>query len=243
MMRVFYLVAIFIFLFVSDTNAQLSYELTPKSFFSAGTTLSDPGLDLAKLKNDIIAHSPEAEAMTKYTLLPVTLYTGMPNISVPIFTIKTPSLQLPFSLSYNYNGYKPNDIPSWAGLGWSVQGGGVITRIVRGIVDESAATGKRYDDMITPDIIDWNQNFLVDLANQVADAEPDLYIFNVAGLSGKFILVKGKAYLFPYQNIQIVPYNGGFKLTDDKGNIYTFLDAETTYHKANSPGGVIPIHK
>ena len=208
-----------------------------------GTGDEDQGPSLTQMRSDIIPHSPEAEAMGKYGLLPVTLYTGMVNVSVPIFEIKTPSFTIPFSLSYGYNGYKPIDVPSWVGLGWSVAGGGVITRIVKGQVDESMGTSAHFDDFITPNFLIWNQPFLVDVFNQAVDAEPDLYVFNVGGYSGKFILIKGKAYIYPYQNIQIVPYGAGFQLTDDKGNIYNFLDYETTYHKANSSAAVVPTHK
>ena len=208
----------------------------------SGST-TDNGQAMVNLRTDIIPHSPEAEAMAKYGVLPVTLYSGLPSVSVPIYDLKTPNLHLPFSLSYNYNGYKPNEIPTWAGMGWSVQGGGSITRIVKGQVDESMGTNAHYDDYVNINGMVWNQSFLTQIAMKQIDPEPDVYIFNVGEYSGKFLLIKGKAYLFPYQNIQIVPYNStGFKLTDDKGNIYLFNDYETTYQKTMSPGSYVPTH-
>ncbi|RYZ69164.1 MAG: hypothetical protein EOP09_08200, partial [Proteobacteria bacterium] len=77
---------------------------------------------MAQVRNDILALSPEAEAIGKYGLLPVSLHTGIPNISIPLHEIKTPNLSLSFSLNYHYNGYRPTEAASWAGLGWSVQG-------------------------------------------------------------------------------------------------------------------------
>jgi hypothetical protein len=211
-------------------------------FSFVGITVHSQGLELAKLRTDIVPHSPEAEAIAKYGVLPVNLYTGMAQISVPIYEIKTPSLTLPFSFSYSNNGCKPNEKSSYVGMGWSVQGGGVITRAVRGLIDETAGTGRHYDDYASVSAMNWKQGFLIDVANGVNDAQPDLYIFNVGGYSGKFIMLKGKAYITPYQNIQIVPYSTGFKLTDDKGNQYLFTDYETTWHK-NQGGGYIPQHK
>lgn len=208
-----------------------------------GGSTTDNGSALAGLRSDIIPHSPEAEALGKYGVLPVTLYSGMPSISVPVFDLKTPGLDLPFSLSYNYNGYKPNEVASWVGLGWSLQGGGVITRIVNNQVDESMGTGGHYDDFINVNWMTWNQPFMTAVAQKQIDSEPDMYIFHIGPYSGKFILIKGKAYLFPYQNLRIVPYDQGFQITDDKGNNYYFDSYETTHQKALTPGSVIPDHK
>lgn len=200
-------------------------------------------LDLAKLRPDIIPHSPEAEAMTKYAVLPVNLYTGLPQISVPVYTIKTPSLTLPFSLGYNYNGCRPNETSSWVGLGWSLQGGGVITRTVKGYIDEAMSSGRHYDDYAAMSMLTWKQAFLQDVVLGNNDSQPDLYTFNVGGHSGKFIMIKNKAYIYPYQNLKITPYSTGFKLIDETGNEYDFTDYETTYMKNTGGAVYLPYHK
>src|ERR1700694_5061301 len=66
----------------------------------AGSGGAGQDIALAQLRKDIVPHSPEAEAMAKYDVLPVTLYTGMPSISIPLYELKTPGLSIPFSLSY-----------------------------------------------------------------------------------------------------------------------------------------------
>ncbi|OJJ15560.1 hypothetical protein BKI52_37380 [marine bacterium AO1-C] len=76
--------------------------------------------------------SPNAASLEKFADIPVSLYTGIPNISVPVATLQSRSLSVPVSLSYHYTGLKPNETPSWVGLGWSLNAGGVITRTVRG---------------------------------------------------------------------------------------------------------------
>ena len=199
--------------------------------------------EYAQLKSDIIAHSPEADAMAKYTALPVTLYSGMPNISVPVYSLKTARFNLPISLSYNYNGYKPMEEASSVGLGWSVQGSGVITRIIKGVMDENDASIYHYDDFLNLSMLNFKQEILADIAQGHADAEPDLYIFNFNGHSGKFILVKGKAYLFPAQNLRIDPYGEGFQITTEEGDHYSFQDFEMTYHKNLQGDPYIPTHK
>jgi len=218
----------------------MTSSMIASPFGQAGAT--DPSTALVNLRTDIIPHSPEAEALGKYGVIPVTLYSGLPNVSIPIYEIKTPSLDLPFSLGYNSNGYKPNEIASYVGMGWSVQGGGSITRIVKDQVDESLTSG-RYDNYINNTLVSWSQPFLQSVAQKEIDGQPDIYIFNVGGYRGKFILLKGKAYLYPQQNIVIEPYNfNGFKLTDDNGNVYLFTDIETTYQKQMLPGNPVPDH-
>lgn len=66
----------------------------------------------------------------------VQYYTGALNVSIPLHTLKSRSLELPISLSYNGSGVKVNDLSSWVGLGWSLNAGGVISRVMRGLPDE-----------------------------------------------------------------------------------------------------------
>jgi hypothetical protein len=82
--------------------------------------------------------APNAASFAKYGEIPVGLYTGIPSISVPIYTIQSGSLQLPISLSYHAAGVRVEEISSWVGLGWSLNAGGAIGRQVRGIADEGS---------------------------------------------------------------------------------------------------------
>src|SRR6187401_2627194 len=76
-----------------------------------------------QLNESLIAPTPDVVAFVKNGLTPVTLYTGMPNISIPITELKSAKLRLPIVLSYNYSGYQPNQDASWAGMGWNVEAG------------------------------------------------------------------------------------------------------------------------
>jgi hypothetical protein len=62
--------------------------------------------------------------------------TGSPNVVIPIYTIKSGPLSMPMNLVYNSSGIKPLDVEGTAGMGWSFQTGGQITREVRGIPDD-----------------------------------------------------------------------------------------------------------
>lgn len=79
---------------------------------------------------EIVPPSPNAQAFAKYGNVPVSLYTGVPNISVPIYEIKARGVTVPISLSYHASGVKVGDEASNVGLGWVLNTGGMISRTV-----------------------------------------------------------------------------------------------------------------
>lgn len=68
----------------------------------------------------------------EYSEIPVSLYTGVPDISIPIYTIRVGNYSLPISLRYHASGIKVGQEASRIGLGWSIHAGGAISRSVRG---------------------------------------------------------------------------------------------------------------
>ena len=83
--------------------------------------------------------SPNAAALEKFGKIPVSYHTGIPQISIPIYTISSGSINLPVSLNYHSSGLKVMEISSWVGSGWSLNACGAITREVRGAPDEVLA--------------------------------------------------------------------------------------------------------
>lgn len=84
----------------------------------------------------VIPPSPEVMAMNKHTEIPVSYYTGLPQISVPIFNIEMNNIQIPISLDYHASGLRVSEYASSVGAGWSLSGGGVIARTIQGRADE-----------------------------------------------------------------------------------------------------------
>ena len=80
--------------------------------------------------------SPNASSLGTFGQLPVNLSTGQLGTTIPIYDFKAYDIKVPISLSYNNRGFKPNDHPSWAGEGWTLNAGGAITRIKHGEADE-----------------------------------------------------------------------------------------------------------
>ncbi|WP_294302300.1 hypothetical protein [uncultured Chryseobacterium sp.] len=75
---------------------------------------------------------------SSYVNTPISLSTGIPNISIPLFTLPTGSANVDISTGLSYHPYNAigNKPGSEVGLGWSLLKGGVISRIISGMVDE-----------------------------------------------------------------------------------------------------------
>src|SRR5579862_7246689 len=70
---------------------------------------------------------PNAAALGKYIDFPVSYHTGVPEISLPIYTVTQGPLSLPISLSYHSGGIKTTEMASWVGLGFTLNAGGMIS--------------------------------------------------------------------------------------------------------------------
>jgi hypothetical protein len=206
-------------------------------FFSDAFAQSSTQAPLFALRTDLIPPSPNAAALGKYGVVPVSLQTGIPNISIPITEAVGQQLKIPVTLNYNTSGFKPTEEASWVGLGWSLEAGGVITRIVKDKVDEFMADDGKYANVnwrfTTQDSI---TNSFLDSALYFAskDTEPDIYAFNFSGYSGKFVIYRGKIFQYPYQQLTISgdPSTGFIIITPD-GNQYNFPITETTLALTN----------
>lgn len=142
--------------------------------------------------------SPNAASLGKFVDIPVNYHTGIPQVNVPLYTVREGSLELPVSLSYHAGGVKVADPASWVGTGWALNAGGVISRSVRGVPDEAINShlGRRghfsnygyssyYTERNSGDAwsMAYNDN---DVQVGAFDGEPDLFFFNFNGHSGKF---------------------------------------------------------
>lgn len=82
-----------------------------------------------------IPSSPEAALFGRFGDVPVGGYTGTADISIPLYTIKVGSNEIPLTLRYHSSGIKVADEATWVGLGWDLLPGGCIIQEVRGIRD------------------------------------------------------------------------------------------------------------
>jgi len=151
--------------------------------------------------------SPNAANLGKYGDLPVSFYSGTPNVNIPLHTMQELGVKLEVSLDYDASGVRVSSLPSWVGQNWSLNAGGVITRSPRGFQDEfyvplgNTLEGFGYFYPISHqrlNVGNWNDlNFLnwlnqsnlsFDNNTNVKDSEPDIFTFNFMGHTGKFFM-------------------------------------------------------
>ncbi|MDJ1505192.1 hypothetical protein [Xanthocytophaga agilis] len=144
----------------------------------------------------VVPPSPNAASLGIFGNVPVSLYTGLPNVTIPIYTIQYRDITLPISLSYHGQGVKVDQEASLVGLNWALMAGGTITRTIRGfddIMDDNFRIGYPY---VTSEVLAAYQETLpiaegYGYHNQnVLDYTPDIFYYNIGGQSGKFILDK-----------------------------------------------------
>lgn len=188
------------------------YIITLTLFINAlGFGQGQPEIN-AKLP-DMIPPSPSVAALMKFEEVPVNYYTGVPDISVPLFSINPSGVQvgLNLALKYHTNSTKIKEKASDVGLGWSLVGAGSVSRTVKGIPDEfyhigkqkygiyrsNPVTGTNYYSMLNkydnlPSMgTDVLQEYLfeVDRAGMY-DTSHDLWQYNFMGHSGRFFIEK-----------------------------------------------------
>lgn len=191
------------------------------------------------------AISAQAASFQKFGSYPVNKATGIPDISIPIYTIKSGSLEFPINLSYHMGGIKVEEIASWVGLGWNLSAGGVINRVIRGIPDEAtsygwinrtASSGYNTYPVVKDDGVSTNRygnyddykelmesygfsdvvQYHYDLLYDIKDEASDIYQYSVGGLSGKFVYDFNK-------NLVQIPYSDN-KIQRDASNNITITD-------------------
>uniref|UniRef100_UPI004049F713 RHS repeat domain-containing protein n=1 Tax=Fulvivirga sp. TaxID=1931237 RepID=UPI004049F713 len=160
----------------------------------------------------------------------------------------------PISMSYSSSGLKPDETPSWVGMGWTLNATGVITRQRRGLEDESKngynglnRKGKEVVKYINGELNDSEEEtFKEALVDGLMDGEPDIFFYNAGTYSGKFFFDETQCdtelkrpIIIPDRNISInaefdyyYTYNieqgsiRSFKILDENGVEYVFASLE-----------------
>lgn len=141
---------------------------------------------------------------------------------IPIYSLKNGDINLNLNLTYYTDGVKVNDIAGLIGMGWNLNAGGMITRVVKGLPDEHSQTqnfrppvnnldvGLRGDYTNTEYITNHVENFKnlyqtpgIGNAPSNVDTQQDVFSFNFNGYSGKFYLDNNIAYIDGDSDIKI----------------------------------------
>lgn len=225
--------------------------MSQSSFAQMGS--KPPTQELLKLP---VAPTPNAAALGKFGDIPVGLSTGIPSIGIPIYSYqnKEKSLELSVGLNYHAGGHRVEDMASNCGLGWSLDAGGMVTRTVNGLPDDylwgflstdtlpyfytqpdenfhyvsgvSSTIGTHIAITKDENLSAWLK--IKDIQERYKDGEPDLFSFNVGGLSGKFIIQKNlQVQLFTQSNVSITLDTSMISNYIVSINSFTILDKNT----------------
>ena len=94
----------------------------------------------------VLPSAPSAFEFLKYGEIPISKYTGVPSISIPIYTIKARGLDIPIGLTYHSNGFRVNEEAGWTGLGWTLNPEGNIVQIIKGFDDFGPRSNRNFLD-------------------------------------------------------------------------------------------------
>lgn len=183
---------------------------------------------------NVIPKAPGAAELGNFISQGLNEATGSPVISIPIYTLETDQVSVPINISYNATGIKPEEISTEVGLKWSLQAGGSISRVIKGLPDDDNNGWLYCSGDLFPDL-SWNQDFACyqdqfkNIANNYVDITPDEFSYDFPGHNGTFIFDRDKNIHKKIDDkIKISPiwdqYNIliGFKVIDESGNKYKF---------------------
>ena len=162
--------------------------------------------------------TPEGAMLGKFENIAISNYTGVPEISIPLYTIKMRELEIPIVINYNSSGIQVAEEATWVGLGWNLSVGGQITHIPVGADDDYELDNwsylSRYDQLMEGDIFQFSNTYsgraergwvwqacvpepqdnedgyyTFKYVKDYGFASPDIYNYMLPTTSGKFFLM------------------------------------------------------
>jgi len=148
--------------------------------------------------NPVNIQSPNVASLGLFGKIPVSNFTGVPNISIPLYTLQQNRTSIPISLSYHASGFRPDMHPGWVGMGWSLASGGVISRVIKDEADDYSNSyiqryqaGFYYNHGILNNSSWSTIPYMQSITRSVEankDTEPDEFSFDFGGYSGNFYM-------------------------------------------------------
>lgn len=182
----------------------------------------------------VLPQSPNTAKLGEFGFAPVGLFTGAIQYNIPLYEYKTRYISVPISLNYSSNGLRVDELPTSVGMSWSLNAGGAIVRVKKGLVDN--LDNIDYEPIplsgVGPDpsvyLLDMKA-YLASTSTGAKDNQLDLFTYNFNGYSGKFYIWEGECVQLNPSPLSIVVItdpsnlnNGEFKITTFDGVEYYF---------------------
>ena len=174
------------------------------------------------------ATAPEMAKFQRYGDLEVNYNTGIPNIAVPLGSIKLKDFEWPISLTYHAGGNKVNEFASNTGLGWVLQASGYYTSKLMGNPWNTPPVyglnvmhkGVNQRNVCSSPDIYYDADDVQTVGNIIAAggfSQPSIDYINTALINAKVI----EGVTVPASDIKVDLY-GVRTVRDEKGNKYIF---------------------
>lgn len=131
-----------------SADQQANESETARTASASSSSSATPG-ESGTAETVVALPSPSSLGKVERGTDMVNLYTGDLNYKIPLYTLESRDLSVPIILSYNSASNKVDNISSEVGMGWSLNAGGLITRVMKGLPDEfqgdiNQANGTKY---------------------------------------------------------------------------------------------------
>lgn len=181
-----------------------------------------------------IPTSPQAASIMQHGEFGINYYTGIPDISIPIYELNHYGYKLPLSLSYYPQALKPGYNYDVFGHGWGLSINSCVSRTIKSIPDElndfkleSNLLYQRYESY--KDVMMTNYNWEHDAFNvTLPDGSSfDLILDRDYGGTLRYIVSNGrKLKIEAFKSTHNIE---SFFVTDENGVKYTFDGSDTPY--------------
>ncbi len=227
-------------------------------FFSSFPLSAQDPISLDKV--NYIALSPEAAALHDAVNYPVEGNKGVPDISIPLYTIQYGKITIPIVLRYSTTNAKVDkSVAPNVGFGWVLDVGGSVNRVIKGKPDEASewyqADGNTYfdqlrnsDDQYTiSSIYGWH-------GSHYYDTEKDEFTMSTPSGAASFYLTESSGtytgHFSPSVNWKVdrtTKYNGsgvaamftGLEILDGEGTRYRFGSGSSSTSPTSSDAAYI----
>lgn len=208
-------------------QVSLAEEQGPNPVYKRGETVLEQTLP----------PSPESASKVKYADVPFTHSQGLAEYVIPFSPLEGCELTVPVGLRYRSGGIKLDETAGVAGLGWTLEAGGCVTRVVMDMPDEFVSSFGRMMHQMPTASDTASLSYLRDLVWHRKEAQLDRYSYSVCGLTGTFVLLdSGEVALLSGDGVSVSVQRGSdgaplkFTLVGPDGTVYELSEREYTKH-------------
>ncbi len=146
----------------------------------------------------VMQPSPTSQEFDKYINQEVSLYNGIPEIKIPLYTIQIGKMEVPIELKYHASGIKFGQASGEVGVGWVLDPGYRISRTMHGRPDEYFQMPQNMDTVFTISGQYQKDSYLAKFGRDnemelpytpdTFDGEYDMFTYSLSSSGGTFLI-------------------------------------------------------